>query len=510
MALQMFEFIDEVVEILDKWRDDLEHAANYIEKYLEQIILDDSEGYLNISSRVKSSASLKEKILRNSYYKKYSYPEELFEHLSDLIGVRIECRFIEDENKMYKSIKKNFNMVHGDGLYYNVSNPNIRLDLRGKQPQTQKNGCEIYRIDGIYEVENTKINFELQIKSLVDIFWGEIEHKIIYKNYNYMLADKFMKEMMDSIRKNLSMIDNQLLILYNQFNKANSVDAAVRKHQMEMMLSKIIYDIFSSKIKKDIGFIMDFRKSCDIIMEYIFRTNNAEHLDDYNETLLKTLNRLNDISKDGIDFNSKITFEREVEFKDEFSSILGEAILGNINSDFNWNLFFRMLFQIELGNNAEDFENFINFLKDRFGNKKVFMELYNSFKEEEADNIRQRVIMEIASSFKEINSIEFIYEEKIENVNKITTYMVKVICKNINSYEQWEKTEEVFMKLLRLKIFGEFGYEIEIKDIWRLIDKFKECCNNIKASKELLSYVNELEKSSEIKKEEVLNVIQSL
>ncbi|WP_138207854.1 relA/spoT family protein [Haloimpatiens lingqiaonensis] len=510
MVLQMFEFIDEVVGILDKWRDDLDHAANNIEKYLEQMIVDDIEGYLNISSRVKSSSSLKEKILRNNYYKKYNQPKELFEHLSDLIGVRIECRFIEDENKMYKLIKKNFNMVHEDGLYYNKLNPNIRLDLRGKQPQTQKNGCEIYRIDGVYEVENTKINFELQIKSLVDIFWGEIEHKIIYKNYNYMLVDKFMKEMMDSIRKNLSMIDNQLLILYNQFNKTNSLDAAVRKHQMEMMLSKIIYDIFSSKIKKDIGFIMDFRKSCDIIMEYIFRTNNAEHLDDYNETLLKTLNRLNDISKDQVDFNSKITFEREIEFNDEFSTVIGESILGNINSDFNWNLFFRMLFQIELGNNAEDFENFISFLKYRFGDKKVFKQLYYHFKEEEADNIRERIIMEIANSFKEINSIEFIYEEKIENINKITMYMVKVICRNISSYEQWIKTEEGFMKLLRLKIFGEFGYEIEMKDIWKLISRFKECCNNINASKELLSYVNNLEKASEVRKEAVLKVIQSL
>ena len=37
-----------------------------------------------------------------------------------------------------------------------------------------------------------KVNFELQVKSLIHVFWSEIEHEIIYKNNNYMLMDGFM------------------------------------------------------------------------------------------------------------------------------------------------------------------------------------------------------------------------------------------------------------------------------------------------------------------------------
>ena len=112
-----------------------------------------------------------------------------------MIGVRVECRFIEDEMEIYKILKKFFNKRNVDGYYYNALNENIRLELSGKQPQEQKNGFEIFRIDGVYEINGRTIKFELQIKSLVNIFWGELEHKIIYKDNNYRIADGFLKEM---------------------------------------------------------------------------------------------------------------------------------------------------------------------------------------------------------------------------------------------------------------------------------------------------------------------------
>ena len=60
--------------------------------------------------------------------------------------------------------------------------PQIKLNLASKQPQKQKNGFDIYKIDGRYELGGYPVRFELQIKALVNSFWGEVEHKIIYKN----------------------------------------------------------------------------------------------------------------------------------------------------------------------------------------------------------------------------------------------------------------------------------------------------------------------------------------
>ncbi|MTK10988.1 MAG: (p)ppGpp synthetase, partial [Clostridiaceae bacterium] len=210
-----------------------------------------------------------------------------------------------------------------DGYYYNELNENIRLELTGKQPQEQKNGFEIFRIDGVYEINDRIIRFELQIKSLVNIFWGELEHKIVYKDHNYRIADGFLKELMGSIKKNLTMIDNQLLMIYNQFNSINSIDPMMRKSKVEVFLSKIIYDIFSAKMQNNIGFGVDFKESCDTIMKYIFRTRNAENLDDYNKTMVKTMDRLNNIGKNDLNFNSEIEFEREIHFEDAFSNKIG-------------------------------------------------------------------------------------------------------------------------------------------------------------------------------------------
>ena len=90
----MFSFIDDVTEYLENIKNDLEIVSKDIEVYFEEIILSNNEGYLNINSRVKSGSSLREKILRNNYYKKYKTSEELISNLSDLIGIRIDRKSV--------------------------------------------------------------------------------------------------------------------------------------------------------------------------------------------------------------------------------------------------------------------------------------------------------------------------------------------------------------------------------------------------------------------------------
>ncbi len=452
MELELFNFVENVTASLEDLGSELEEISKDIESYFAKVLEDYNEGYLNINSRVKSTTSLREKILRNSYYKKYKNSEEFISNLSDLVGVRIECRFIEDEKTIHKMLKKHFNIRDLKGYFYNDDNANIRLELESKQPQKQKNGFGIYRIDGLYQHNNRSIKFELQIKSLVNIFWGEIEHKVIYKNNNYMLGDEFIKNIMLSIKENLYMIDRQLLAVDNQFNKVNSINPEARKEQLEKLLSKIIYDIYSRKMKNDIGFIIDFRESCDTIMKYIFRTNNAKKLEDYSETLIKTLARLNDISTNDVSFNTELKFERDLHFESDFCNIIGNTILKSINSDFKWNLFFRILFEIELGNNSEDFENFINFIENRFYESTKLPNLYLLFKKEEAQDIKNLFMKEIALSFREVDSIKFIYDSNIMVVNKAINKSVDLIQENIKSYIEWEAVKDDYLNKLRLDI----------------------------------------------------------
>jgi ppGpp synthetase/RelA/SpoT-type nucleotidyltranferase len=508
MELKLFGFVNEVIDYMNDITEELEVASNDIKVFMKEILELSNDGYLNINRRVKSVDSLKEKILRANYYKKYDSSKECISNLSDLIGIRIECRFIEDEQRIYTMLKRCFSMYHSDGYYYNSLNENIRLELDSQQPQVQKNGFQIYRIDGKYAYNDKLFNFELQIKSLVNVFWGEIEHKIIYKNNNYTIWDGFFKDIMGSINKNLSMIDKQLHIIDDQFKQLNTINPAVRKNQIETTLAKMIYDIFSSKIKNSIGFIVDFRKSCNTIMKYIFRSNHAENLDDYKSTLVKTFSRLNDISENEIDFTDEIIFEREIRFEDEFSKVMGETIISNINSDFQWNIFFRILFEIELGNNAEDFETFIGFIKGRFSKNRSLSKLYLLFNNSEADDIVDDLMRVIVYSFQRIDSINFIYDTNIEEINYTLNYIVNLICKNIETYNDWLDRKDLYIEYFEVRILAIFEHKIEIKQVNKFLEKAKEKSNVIEISEDILEYANKLVNLSEIEADQALKLFK--
>jgi hypothetical protein len=298
---------------------------------------------------------------------------------------------------------------------------------------------------------------------------------VVYKNNNYIVDDGFIKNILGSIKKNLAMIDNQLLMIDNQYNRMDSVNPDVRMVELETVLSKMIYDIFSTRMKTNLGFIVEFRNSCDTIMKYIFRTNKAENLDDYNKTLIKTLTRLNDISKNNMDFDSEIKFERKIKFKDEFSSILGKEILKSVNTDFEWNLFFRILFEIELGNNAEDFEKFIGFIKNRYYNNKNLLKLKENFTENQAKEIADELIIGIAKTFEIVDSVKYIYDNNVEKINVILNNSIEIVCKDIKDFNTWKETKKNYLRFMQLKVVDEFECNknhVLYKELYEEIKKY--------------------------------------
>ncbi|MDT8717151.1 hypothetical protein IAI10_10835 [Clostridium sp. 19966] len=507
MELKIFNYIEEATDILEQNQPTLEDAAEILCSYFRTILSYSENDYSNVTSRVKSAISLKEKILRNSYYKKYSC-SELFQNLSDLIGIRIECRFIDDEASLYKLLKKYFNKVSSNNLYYNCENEDVKLELAGKQPQEQKNGFTIYRIDGVFTYNNIDINFELQIKSLVNIFWSEIEHKIIYKNYNYIPGNDFIKDTMASIKGNLTMIDNQLNMLYNQMNDVGNNNKPSIMFQSEMMISMLIYDIYSTKMKKDIGFLVDFRKSCDVITNYIFTSSNCQDVKDYNAVMLKTFARLNEISQNNTEFDLEIYFERKPRFNDEFTAILGNTILKAINSDFQWNVFFRILFEIEPGNNAEDFETFLIFLRDTIAYSPCFAKLNSLVGAHEAELIKYDFLIATAKILSYIGTIDFLYVENITSIlNTLQDFMDKLF-EDREDYIQWESFKDIYMDIFNLKLLAIFNADINTELVSNLVERIKTTPSKFHISKRALKYESKLEEDVSIKVEDALRIFK--
>ena len=148
MRLQVFDLIDETLLLLEQ-NNAFYHAAEAeINTILKALFQDYQETLVDLSSRVKSKESLREKIIRNRFYKECENAQSILDQLSDLIGVTIECRFIEEEYKALLWLRKQLTQKDERGFFTCDAYPNLHMDLASHQPQLQKNGFSIYRIDG--------------------------------------------------------------------------------------------------------------------------------------------------------------------------------------------------------------------------------------------------------------------------------------------------------------------------------------------------------------------------
>ena len=365
MKIQAFEFTRLAAEEMRKRKNEFRRGADSVTAYLEGIF-EFKDEIISVSSRVKTVDSLREKILRNEMYKKTDI-EHFFENVSDIIGVRIGCRFLRDEKDVYERLKNIFCLSYDNVFFHPLDNSNIFLNLSGAQPERQKNGFEIYRIDGYTLLDGRKLRFELQIKSLINGFWSEIEHKIIYKNKRSMLADGFMSDMMNSIYGNLVNIDKQLYMMYTR-----AVDTAATEFysQTETMLVIIVNELYTRLVERKTGISVNVNEYAESLVHYILTNSTFLGEGDSGErfggVVMRLINRVRelDMMKD-IRLGEEIFLPAELPYKTPLSRRIGEKFLSAVNGDFFLNAYFHILFCLETGNDAEDFIRYVEYFETR-------------------------------------------------------------------------------------------------------------------------------------------------
>lgn len=195
---QKEQWVSEYTELLEG--NELQSQADKLVKIFENL-LQELNIKASLTMRLKGLSSLKEKIKRNEMDSNPLYnSKNIVEVLDDIIGIRILCMKIVDEDKILQEIKK-------ESVKLLENNEIDIVESVKKQPKSQKNGHQIYRIKGKI---NQKFMFELQIKSLANLFWGEMEHLLIYKNNKYLINSTYYKNEMSSIYKELEIIDDKL------------------------------------------------------------------------------------------------------------------------------------------------------------------------------------------------------------------------------------------------------------------------------------------------------------
>lgn len=188
-----------------------------------------------VRARVKSPTNLKEKLIRSSEglnlirklrlesageLQDKAKQKDLLAWVlgfKDIVGIRLVCDLDVDCVNAYNAIlskKAQYGAIQF-------------IDLEG-QPQDMKNGRPIYRIKGTYEFEDREIGFELQIKSRLDEGWGELEHKMFYKSYQYTPVREVLKLGMVHAGTMLESVEHYMLRIRDEARQSPEAYRSVR------------------------------------------------------------------------------------------------------------------------------------------------------------------------------------------------------------------------------------------------------------------------------------------
>ncbi len=417
MKIELFKFLDKSAGTLRGYNEILEQIAKKTSDYLKELLYHD-DNFLNITYRIKSEKSFKEKIIKNNFYLEYADVESMIMNFSDLIGIRIECRFIKDEEKLFNLIKDTFNIESGSGYYKNALDSPISMKLSDKQPQIQMNGFEIYKIDCKYQYGKNSFNFELQIKSMVNVFWGEIDHKILYKNYNYMIDEAFFKDIMSTIKDSLYMIDRQLLILFDHVANLDASTTVSANEQINHLLSKIIHDVYSQKIKNELGFVFNFKNATDIIVEFLQLSAAKKRELSYGENFVKLINRINVVQDSDMSLQDNIIFDNSRTSGDNFTQNVLDVIKRISSKDFTWNMIVKIICQMQEVDCDRSMLDFVNFIRSKYSVE--FIKIFENFGlVSENENILENYILKIVyNNFKRNHSLNYLANEALNDIDQ--------------------------------------------------------------------------------------------
>lgn len=388
--IDVFDYIERACAVLDENASGFAHAADRLTEFLQNTF-GGIDATVGVTSRIKTRDSLKEKILRNNLYKEYEAERLVFE-MHDIIGVRLECRFFKDEDFLYAKIREVFDVEIGDGLYAPGGKKAIRLKLDAPQPEKQKNGFNIYRIDGSVIYAGECYNFELQIKSLVNSFWSEIEHKLIYKNSRYNQFDSLMKDLLNSIHESLTGVDHQLNLIFDRF-AGNSFDN--QQTQLENLFALGLNEIYTAIVRANTGISVSISEYSEAIVKYLLTSSSyikqaggapasfvrhmmsPERADGdtaYSSVLISLMEWMRGVDYSSIAIGEKIELAPVKTDSDEVARVF----LQNINSDFYLNTFFHIFFSLERGDDEQDFTDYINYYASRILDGKTQEQRYRT------------------------------------------------------------------------------------------------------------------------------------
>lgn len=456
MRLELFNFIEHTISLLEMNQPSYQYVQGVLRTVFQDILLSKNDILVGLNSRIKAKDSLKEKLIRNKYYLNFETAQDAIDNLPDLIGITLNCRFISDEIVVFNEIYAHFQQI--DGKYYQCNeNKDIYLNLKMPQPQLQRNGFTIYRIDGYMNFNHHKINFELQIKSLVHSFWSEVEHQVVYKNTQFVVYDGFVRNILGTIRDNLDVVDRQLQVVHRQLGTQNTNEREIGMTEtgFKLFIAKAINDLVAMKMSETVGFTTDFKKCSSILSQYIYIKDFVTS-ENPQFKMVEYFEHFNFLQITDLDFTCPIYLEKEFIHHDPFCNVIGQYWQDIINVDYEWHVFFVMLFAIQPGNNIQDFTQFIEIIKNLIVTPSWYSKCFSNYGESKGKDTRDYLLETLAHAMVNVGKVEIVHEDKLFNILETFRDFIELLQSKFKSFEEFDEMREDIKENLNHKISNLF------------------------------------------------------
>ena len=259
--------------------------------------------------------------------------------------------------------------------------------------------------------------------------------------------DDLVLDSMVSIKENLNLIDRQLLQLYRRYKRDDNAHIRQRIQNIDGVLSKMIHDTIANKMTGSLGFVTDFKKSCDSILQYILIVNNAAEMNDYGRVMLDIFYITNNLSGEEIAFDKQIDIDREaLSCKDPFCATILNTVLRLINVDFQWHLFFLILFKMDGAKPEEDLDSFIRYYKSRFKANNSLELLSGRMSADAAKQVKSQLVEEIAYIFKRVASIELLWKNGMDALNNALSQTIQEMMATEDF--DWERDRDKYFAMM--------------------------------------------------------------
>lgn len=224
---------------------------------LEKVVKENSFFVMAIQHRVKDENSLEGKLIRKGG--KYN---SLYE-ITDLVGFRIICYFSDTVDKIAESL----------GKYLTIDTENS-VDKRAALDTSEFGYLSLHYICSLPESEENagdicKIPFEIQIRTVLQHAWAEIEHDLGYKSE--FGIPKPMSRDFSRIAGLLEIADNEFMNLRDNSKKyTEDIRNKIETDQgYDISLDRVSFNEYIHKSKQFLGFIENLKKEFALDIEVI-------------------------------------------------------------------------------------------------------------------------------------------------------------------------------------------------------------------------------------------------